>query len=147
MRAFKWRLSPLILEANHTPRGVFHFSNPSHNLSPSFIYSSIVIPFLLFVSCSSLVFLVSIWQFYLVSFPCSLIPHLLASFSPYNCLFLLLLWSEPSHLFNHLVKFVSSGNLLTVLTIFLLKNPNLSKVSQKKWTILKSTHITSGNLP
>ena len=61
----------------------------SHKLSPSFIYSSIVISFLLFVSCSCLVFLVSIRQFYFGSFPCSLISHLLTSFSPYNCFFLL----------------------------------------------------------
>jgi len=40
-----WLLSPLILEASHTTSGMFHFSNPSHKLSPSFIYSSIFIAF------------------------------------------------------------------------------------------------------
>ena len=55
------------------------------------------------------------------SFSCSLILHQLASYSPCNCLFLLLLWSKHSHLLNHLVKFVSSGDLLRVFTIFLLK--------------------------
>ena len=36
---------------------------------------------------------------------------------------------------------MSSGDLLRVLTIFFVKNPNLSKVSHQKWTIVKSTHI------
>jgi len=118
-------LNPLILEANHIPSGVFYFSNPSHKFSPSFISSSIVIHFYYLYHVLVWFSLFPFSNFIWFSFPYSLILHLLASLSPYNCLFLLL-WSEPSHLLNHLVKlvkFVSNEDLLRVLTIFLLKIP------------------------
>ena len=65
--------------------------------------------------------------------PCS-------SSSYYLCFFLLLFWREPSHLLNHLVKFVSSRNLHWVSPFIV--NHNLIQVKiLKTCKRLKSTHI------
>jgi len=57
-------------------------------------------------------------------------------------IFLFAFGSEPSHLLNHLVKFVQWGSSLG-LTIYLLKILIISKVSPLKWNHLKSNHIMS----
>jgi len=69
-----------------------------------------------------------------------LIQHLIIIISTLYCVFLFACRSEPSLLINHLVKFVSSGNLLWIAHHILLKTKT-QKVQPIKCAILKSTHI------
>ena len=97
----------------------------------SFIFYLRLLPF---HTCLLLIF--KLFFFFICSLSVTLLHHL----SPYNCLFSLPFWSEPSHLLNHLVKFVSSGNLLRVLTI-IAKSKILKKEQPIKCAILKSTNL------
>jgi len=67
--------------------------------------------------------------------------HTLSSSSLYIVFFLFSPRSEPSHLLNHLVKFVSSGNLLWVSHHTLLKTKSHKQSVIIKCVILKSTQI------
>ena len=107
----------LILEEDHTRSGVTN-SLPSHKHFPSFISSIFSITLCIFVFlCSyfpplSIRFLSCFYVYFHV--------HLISALhhqSPYTCSFPLPSRNELSYLVNHFVKFVSSGDLLWVLTI------------------------------
>jgi len=65
-----------------------------------------------------------------------------SSSSLYIVFFFLLSKSEHLHLLNHLVKFMSSGNLLWVSHYILLKIKTYKQSVTIKRAILKSTHTT-----
>ena len=77
--------------------------------------------------------LLSLFGFHYVFFPFYVLHFRPSSSSksPYNCVFSLPSRREPSHLLNHLVKFVSSDNLLWVSHHILLKK-NIKKVKPIK---------------
>ena len=95
-----------------------HFHHPKHLFPFHLLISPLHhFPFLL-CSCISLyhsVFSLLPFIFYVLHFYPS------SSKSPYNCALFLPSKSEPSHLLNHLVEFVSNGNLLWVSHHILLK--------------------------
>jgi len=99
---FKWRLYTTHLGVSHPPSGVT--TSHLHKLSSSLHHfpSFLCITFLHFL-CHCVFFFLCVFHSHPSSYK-----------SPYNCVFSLPSRSEPSHLLNHLVKFVSSGNLLWV---------------------------------
>ena len=97
----KWQLCTTHLGASHPPSGM----TPSPSSSAFFLFTFSLL-FLLLLSFH----LFNSSSFHLVIYIlCSLIPQSSSS-SPYNCVFSLPSRSQPSHLLNHLVKFVSSEN-------------------------------------
>ena len=128
-------LTSLILESLCSKwRDFLSYHKVSSSL-PFVIFIYVFLPF--HIHHFSLFNLFFTWLFF---FTCSLSLISLHHLSPYNCLFSLPLWSEPSHLLNHLVKFISSGNLLRVLTI-IAKSKIINKEQPIKCDNLKSTHI------
>ena len=108
--------SPLILKSPPPPSGV---------TIPSSSYASLSCHLFIFPLLYVLVSILFLFGFHLFYFPYMLFnfatihqPHLIL------CVFPLLSRSEPSHLLNHLVKFMSSGNLLWVSHHILLKIKN-----------------------
>jgi len=125
LRALKWRHPSLILESFHHPNGMqpslilesFHHPNGMQPFSIPFIISFLFLHLFLPLSFHSIHKHVLILLHYVYSvftccfcFPYVISHHILSSSSPYNCIFLLPLWNEPSHLLNHLVKLMSNGD-------------------------------------
>jgi len=115
-RALKWR--PSHLSWKKTPLQVA-WPTLFHHISFSFLhlFHFFITPFIFVLLCSyfpplSIRFPSCLY----VSFHVHLISALHHQ-SPYTCIFPLPSRSEPSHLLNHLVKFVSNRDLLWVLTI------------------------------
>jgi len=76
-------------------------------------------------------------------FLCAFHFHSSSSKSPYNCVFSLPYRSEPSHLLNHSIKFVYSGNLLWVSHHILLKTKTHKQSTTHKMYNLKiNSHQT-----
>jgi len=113
---FKWRLFTTHLGVSSPSKWRDHtFIILSFSFLSSFYFS--------FPLCSCVHLL--LFSFHLLSFPYMLFnfaPH--SSSTPYNCVFSLFSRSEPLHLLNHVVKFLSSGNLLWVSHHIRLKIKN-----------------------
>ena len=119
-----------IIHKLHFPSSLFFIFHSINSLCYMFLFNSIS-------SIRSNHFVVSFLFFNFLI--CIIVTHILVFFS-------LPLWSEPSHLLNHLVKFVSNGDLLRVLTIIVLKSKSSvkchlkmdkSKINSHQWFLQK----------
>ena len=132
--------APLILEASILPSGVNHL--PLHKLS----ISSFSLFFLSFLT-HHLYCLLIVLSSFTFGLYCFFILFLVFNFFQHHHLHTITVFSlllsrrEPSHLLNHLVKFVFSDNFLWAYHHILFNSKILNKVQPLKCAILKPTHI------